>query len=215
MTTIGFIGSGHIGSQLARLAISTGDSVVMSNSRGPDTLAELIAELGPQASAGTVQDAAERGDIVVVTVPLAAIETIPAAQLAGKLVIDTNNYYFERDGHIAALDAAQTTVSEILAAHLPGSTIVKVFNNIHSGDLTTTGSPTGTPGRRALPVASDDADATAAVIALLDRFGFDAVDAGALSEGWRYERDTPPYGVPLDAAGLAAALASATRTAAV
>jgi len=214
MTTIGFIGSGHIGSQLARLFIANGDSVVMSNSRGPETLADLIAELGPRASAATVQDAAEQGDIVVVTVPLAAIETIPAAPLAGKLVIDTNNYYFERDGHIAELDDATTTVSEILAAHLPESTIVKVFNNIHSGELTTTGTPTGTAGRRALPLASDDADATAAVSTILDQFGFDAVDAGPLSEGWRYERDTPPYGVPLDATALGQSLASSIRTAA-
>ena len=214
MTTIGFIGSGHIGSQLARLAISTGDSVVMSNSRGPDTLAELIAELGPQASAGTVQDAAERGDIVVVTVPLAAIETIPAAQLAGKLVIDTNNYYFERDGHVAAIDSGETTPSEILQAHLPDSHVVKLFNAIQSGHLATQGVPAGTADRRALPIAGDDAAAKATVTALTDEIGYDVVDVGPLADSWRFDRDQPAYGPKADVAGLTDLLAQAKRASA-
>jgi hypothetical protein len=114
MTTIGFIGSGNIGSQLARLAVQNGYDVVMSNSRGPETLTDLVAELGDHATAATAQEAAEQGDLVVVTVPLAAIETIPVEPLVGKVVIDTNNYYPQRDGQIAELDDESTTVSELL-----------------------------------------------------------------------------------------------------
>ncbi|MCU1405217.1 MAG: oxidoreductase [Glaciihabitans sp.] len=211
MTTIGFIGSGNIGSQLARLSVAQGYTVVMSNSRGPETLSDLVAELGDNATAATALDAAIAGDIVVVTVPLAAIETIAAAPLAGKIVIDTNNYYFERDGHIAELDDETITVSEILANHLPGATVVKAFNNIQADDLTTAGTAAGTDSRRALPMAGDDADAKKTVAALIDSFGFDVVDAGALAEGWRFQRDTPAYGVVADSAELKAKLAAATR----
>jgi predicted dinucleotide-binding enzyme len=211
MTTIGFIGSGHIGSQLARLFVANGDSVVMSNSRGPQTLTDLITELGPNATAGSVQDAADAGDIVVVTVPMGAIASVPADSLAGKVVIDTNNYYFERDGHIDAIDDKSTTVSEILQAHAPAARIVKVFNSIRFDHLTTEGTPSGTPGRRALPIAGDYADAKATVTALLDTFGFDAVDVGNLGEGWRFDRNAPAYGAELDAAALRDTLAAAER----
>jgi hypothetical protein len=215
MTTIGFIGSGHIGSQLARLAVGQGYQVVLSNSRGPATLAELVAELGENATAGTVQDAAEKGDIVVVTVPLAAIASVPAAPLAGKVVIDTNNYYWERDGHVASLDNESTTVSELLLAQAPQARIVKAFNNIQAGSLTTDGTPAGTPNRRALPIAGDDADAKATVTALIESFGFDVVDAGELSEGWRFQRDLPAYVVRQNAEELRTNLAAAKHHSAV
>ena len=211
MTTIGFIGSGNIGSQLARLAVQHGYDVVMSNSRGPETLADLVAELGPHASAGTATDAATRGDIVVVTTPLAAIPTIPVEPLAGKVVIDTNNYYPQRDGNIAELDDETTTVSELLQTHLPSSHVVKAFNHIMAADLTTKGSPSGTVGRRALIVAGDSTEARATVASLIDEFGFEPVDIGVLSEGWRIQRDTPGYVKPYDALGLEQAVADAKR----
>jgi predicted dinucleotide-binding enzyme len=211
MTHIGFIGSGLIGSQLARLAVANGHSVTMSNSRGPETLGDLISELGGNAAAGTVRDAATNGDIVVVTVPMAGIESVPADLLAGKIVIDTNNYYFERDGHIAELDAQLKTVSQVLQEHLPQSFVVKAFNNIAFGDLTTDGTPAGTPDRRALPIAGDFAEAKATVTALIDGFGFDVLDAGSLSDSWRFERDMPAYGARLTLEQLRDALASAVR----
>lgn len=211
MTTIGFIGSGNIGSQLARLAVAQGHDVVVSNSRGPETLSDLVAELGSHATAGTVEEAAERGHLVVVTIPLHAIDTVPAAPLAGKVVIDTNNYYPQRDGNIAELDDESTTTAELLQAHLPESHVVKAFNHIASGDLTTKGKPTGTPGRRALIVAGDDADAKATVATLIDSFGFEPLDIGALSEGWRIQRDTAGYGPDFDADQLRDAVASAKR----
>src|SRR5271165_593001 len=128
MTTIGLIGAGHIGSQVARLAVTNGYDVVISNSRGPETLAALVSELGPRARAGTAVDAAQAGDIVVVTVPLKNYRAVPVEPLAGKIVIETNNYYPQRDGHIAELDNESTTTSELLQAHLPTSRVVKGFN---------------------------------------------------------------------------------------
>ncbi|WP_440711100.1 NADPH-dependent F420 reductase [Herbiconiux sp. YIM B11900] len=209
LTTIGLVGAGNIGSQLARLAVAHGYRVVISNSRGPETLADLIEELGPQASAATAAEAAAAGDLVVVTVPLKNYRQVPAAPLAGKIVIDTNNYYFERDGRIAELEEGRTTVSEMLQAHAPGATVVKAFNNIMAADLTTSGSPSGSDDRRALPIAGDDAAAKATVTTLLDEFGFDAVDAGPLSEGWRFERDRPAYVVRMNATEAVAKLAEA------
>jgi predicted dinucleotide-binding enzyme len=211
MATIGLIGSGHIGSQLARLAVKSGYDVVLSNSRGPDTLAPLVAELGKRACAGTPIGAAKAGDIVVVTVPLKAYRSVPVEPLAGKVVIDTNNYYPQRDGHIPELDQEKTTTSELLQAHLPTSKVVKAFNHIYAAELTTHGQPKGTPNRRALVIAGDDAEAKAMVAHLIDRFGFDVVDAGPLKEGWRIQRDTPGYGPRRTAEELRRDLAAAKR----
>ena len=141
MTTIGIIGAGNIGSQVARLAVRSGYTVVISNSRGPETLSGLIAELGPSARAGTVMEAAQSGDIVVVSVPLKNYRTVPVEPLAGKIVIDTNNYYPQRDGRIPELDDESTTTSELLQAHLPTSKVVKAFNHIYAAELTTHGQP--------------------------------------------------------------------------
>jgi len=211
MSTIGLIGAGHIGSQVARLAIASGHDVVISNSRGPDTLAGLVAELGPKARAATPAEAAEAGDLVVVTVPLKNVPDLPAAPLAGKIVIDTNNYYPERDGHIEALDDESTTTAELLQKHLPTSKVVKGFNHIYAAELTTHGQPAGSSNRRALVIAGDDAGAKSRVTALLDQFGFDTVDAGPLAEGWRIQRDTPGYGPRRNATELRADLAAAKR----
>ncbi len=206
MTVIGFIGSGNIGQAVAKQAIAHGHTVVLSNSRGPQTLAEVVAELGPQAAAATASGAADAGDIVVVTVPFKNYLQVPVEPLAGKIVIDTNNYYFERDGHYAEIDRGEATVSGLLAAHLPNSKIVKAFNNIQSAAIGDDARPAGAPGRRALPVAGDDDEAKKIVAELIDSFGFDVVDAGALVEGRRFDRDKPAYGTNLAAAALSNAL---------
>jgi predicted dinucleotide-binding enzyme len=211
MKTIGLIGSGHIGSQLARLAVAHGYDVVLSNSRGPATLSALAAELGPKARAGTVSEAASAGDIVVVTIPLKGISSVPAAPLAGKIVIDTNNYYPERDGHIAELDNESATTSELLQRHLPASKVVKAFNHIQAAALTADAQPAGTPNRRALAIAGDDAAAKAVVARLIDEFGFDVVDIGPLKDSWRIQRDTPGYGPRRNADELKRDLAAAQR----
>ena len=130
---------------------------MISNSRGPETLAALVAELGPKARAATAVEAARAGDIVVVTVPLKNYRAVPVEPLAGKIVIDTNNYYPQRDGHIPELDNESTTTAELLQAHLPTSKVVKAFNHIYAAELTTHGQPAGTTNRRALVIAGDDA----------------------------------------------------------
>lgn len=214
MTTIGLIGAGHIGGTLARTAVEAGYAVVVSNSRGPHTLVDLVTELGDSARAGTAEEAAAEGDVVVVTIPLGAYRDVPVEPLAGKVVIDTNNYYPQRDGHIAALDDATTTSSELLAEHLPTSRVVKAFNHITSADLGSQGSAAGSPGRRALAIAGDDDDAKAQVAAIIERLGFDVVDAGPLAEGRRIQPGTPGYGAHLDRAGLEQALAGAPQVAA-
>jgi predicted dinucleotide-binding enzyme len=204
MTTIGFIGSGKIGTTVARLAVDAGHDVVMSNSRGPDSLADVVSELGEHARAGTVEDAADAGDLVVVTIPQKAYREVPVAPLAGKTVLDTINYYPQRDGHVAELDDGSTTSSELLQAHLPDAHVVKVFNNINFSHLATLVRPAGDPERSALAIAGDDADAKAAVTVFLDEIGYDAHDVGPLAEGWRYQPDTPAYGAPYAPDGFSA-----------
>jgi predicted dinucleotide-binding enzyme len=208
---IGFIGSGRIGSTLARLSVDTGHDVVLSNSRGPGSLGEIVASLGGHAAAGTVAEAATAGEVVVVTVPLRVYATVPADLVAGKVVIDTNNYYPARDGHFAELDDGSATSSELLAEHLSGSFVVKAFNTIYFDDLATQGQPKGTSGRRALPIAGDDSAANLIVDGLIDGFGFDVVNVGALSEGWRFQPGTPAYNVRQTATELRASLDLAER----
>ena len=211
MATIGFIGAGKIGSQLARLSVASGYDVVLSNTRGPETLTALVKELGPRARAATARDAAQAGEIVVVTIPLKSYRSVPVEPLVGKIVIDTNNYYPQRDGHIAELDNESTTTAELLQAHLPKSKVVKAFNHIYASQLTTDGQPRGSANRRALVIAGDDADAKGTVARLIDQFGFDVVDAGPLAQGWRIQRDTPGYGPRRNAEELRRDLAAAKR----
>jgi 8-hydroxy-5-deazaflavin:NADPH oxidoreductase len=199
MTTIGLIGSGNIGSTVARLALNAGHDVVLSNSRGPETLQDLVADLGPRARAASVEEAAAAGDLVVVTVPLQALESIPAEALRDTIVVDTCNYYPQRDTHIAELDDETTTTSELVQRHLSGSRVVKGFNNINYVHLGSLARPAGSPERTALPIAGDDTDAKAAVTAFLDSIGYDAYDVGPLAEGWRFQRDTAAYAAPYNA----------------
>ncbi len=143
--------------------------------------------------------------------PLKALADIPVEPLAGKIVIDTNNYYVERDGHIPVLDEKRATTSRLVQEHLAGSKVVKGFNHIPAAEILPGGLPAGTPGRRALAAASDHPEAVALMTALYDEFGFDTVDIGSLDESWRIERDTPGYVVYETADELRASLARATR----
>lgn len=211
MTTIGIIGAGHIGSALARAFSGIGYDVVIANSRGPESLAGLVAELGPKVTAASAADAAAAGDIAVVTVPLKALKDLPVEPLAGKYVLDTINYYFERDGHIDALDRGEATTSGLVQAHLPASKVVKAFNQILAADINTTGLPAGTPDRRALGTASDHEDAVELVTGIYDALGFDTVSAGPLSESWRLERDRPAYVKRRTAADLRDSIARGNR----
>lgn len=193
MQTLGIIGSGNIGSAIARLAVAAGIPVVLSNSRGPASLADLTAELGPLATAGTVDLAADRGDLVVLAVPLTACTAISPQLLQGKPVLDTSNYYPFRDGRIAQLDREEVTTSELVQKHLRGVPLVKAFNNILAHHIPQLARPVGAPDRSALPIGSDVPDAKRAVAALIDRLGFDVVDAGSLADTWRFEPEAAAY----------------------
>lgn len=191
--TLGLIGAGNIGSALARLALAAGLDVVLSNSRGPQTLADLITELGPHARAATPAETAQAADLVVATIPLNAYEQLPAAALAGKTVIDTMNYYPDRLGHIAALDDTTLTSSELVQRHLADSHVVKAFNNVDFVRLISLARPAGAHDRSALPIAGDDATAKAQAAGLLDALGYDAVDIGTLADSRRSQPGTPVY----------------------
>ena len=189
-----------------------GYDVVISNSRGPETLQDLVSELGPKARAATAAEAAAAGEFAVVTVPLKNYKDIPVEPLAGKVVIDTNNYYWERDGRIPALDNGEATTSGLLQEHLPQSKVAKGFNHIMAAEITTDGAPAGTENRRALATSSNYPEAADLVARLYDEFGFDTVDVGPLSESWRVERDRPAYVKRQNALELKDNLAKAPRT---
>jgi len=184
-TTIGIIGAGEVGSQIARAAVSVGYQVVIANSRGPETLAGLVAELGPAARAASAAQAAAAGDFAVVAVPLKVVNDMPVDELAGKIVLDTNNYMVWRDGNIPVLDSGEKTVHELRQEQLPTSKVAKAFTHIQAPRLLTAGRPAGAPDRLALSVSSDFPDAVALVTRLYDQFGFDTVDNSPLSESWR------------------------------
>ncbi|WP_062072483.1 NADPH-dependent F420 reductase [Demequina sediminicola] len=212
MSTVGIIGAGNIGTNVAKAAIAAGHDVVIANSRGPETLSDLVEELGSgRAKAVTVEDAARAGDFVVVAIPLKSIEDLPKEPLEDKVVLDANNYYPQRDGRIAVLDANLATTSELLQKHLPHSHVVKAFNHINAKDIPRDGQPAGTEDRRALAIAGADPGAKAVATAFLDTLGYDAVDMGDLSESWRIERDTPGYGARLNADELSETLAGTER----
>jgi 8-hydroxy-5-deazaflavin:NADPH oxidoreductase len=221
VTTIGIIGSGNIGGTVARLAVAAGYDVVVSNSRGPDTLADLVAELGPRARAATAAEAAAAADVVVTSVPFKAFGDLPAGPLAGKVVLDTGNYYTQRDGTFADIDAGTVTSATLVQRHLADSHVVKAFNNIYWGHLAELARPAGAPDRTTLTIAGDDAEAKRTATEFIDALGYDVLDIGTLADSWRVEPDHPAYGgqygtyggpaTPADTETVRAAVAKATR----
>lgn len=190
---IGIIGTGAIGSTLARLAIAAGIDVILANSRGPETLTDLVEELGPRARAATVIEVARQADVVIAAIPLVAYTDLPAVELASKVVIDTTNYYPQRDGQISALDDDESTASELVQAHLKRSYVVKGFNNITFASLGNGARPHGAPDRVTLPIAGEHAIAKEQAAALFDLLGYDTLDIGGLAGSWRTEPGTPVY----------------------
>jgi len=201
---IGIIGAGHIGGTLAARFVAAGHEVAISNSRGPETLAGLVEGAQPM----TVEDAERFGEVVVVSIPLGRYLEVPTDAVEGKVVIDTNNYYPQRDGHIPELDDDSTTSSELLQAHLPRARVVKAFNAIVWTKLRDDGRPAGDPGRVGIPISGDDEQAKRTVAELMNEIGFDAVDAGTLAEGGRkHQVGAPAYTQGLPTAELRARLA--------
>jgi len=210
---IGIIGAGNIGANAARLFVKAGHEVVISNSRGPQTLEPLVEELGDNASAGTVEQARDFGDVIFISIPLGKYVELPTNGWEGKIVIDSNNYYPERDGQIADLDSGATTSSELLLQHLPGARIVKGFNTIWFEHLRSQGDPSlPLNDRRAIFIAGDDSEAKALVAGLIEDIGFAAVDTGFLADGGRSQQPgTPIYNKELTAAEAAIELAKSAN----
>jgi 8-hydroxy-5-deazaflavin:NADPH oxidoreductase len=207
---IGIIGSGHIGSILARRLAALGHRVRIANSRGPESLATLAAETG--ATASTVEQAASARDVVIVTIPQKAVPELPRGLCAGStaVVVDTGNYYPARDGRIDAIDNGLTDsewVAQVLARP-----VVKAFNNILAASLDSRGTPAGTPGRICLSVAGDEPAAKQVVLRLVGELGFDGIDAGLLAESWRQQPGTPAYCMDLDRSTLQTALSEPDAT---
>jgi predicted dinucleotide-binding enzyme len=191
--TIGIIGVGMLGGAIARLSLNAGYDIVIANSRGPETLADMVADLGENARAGTYTEAAQSGDLVVLAVPMSAYKSLPVDALAGKIVIDTLNYYPERDGQMVEVETPDITTGELVQRELPDSRVVKSINNMDFLHLLRLARPSGAADRSAMPIASDDTDAKAQGIAYLDAIGYDAVDVGSLADSWRFEAGTPVY----------------------
>jgi 8-hydroxy-5-deazaflavin:NADPH oxidoreductase len=209
---IGIIGAGNIGGTLTRRFTALGHKVFVANSRGPETLADLAAETG--ATPVTVEQAAQAGEVVIVTIPLRNIPSLPAGLFAKTLksvvVVDTCNYYpQQRDGRIDGIEKGMTE-SRWVEQQLD-CPVVKAFNNIYAEHLYELGRPPGSPRRIALPVAGDDPAAKAVVLQLIDELGFDGVDAGGLDESWRQQPSTPVYATDLNANGVQRALAKASK----
>ncbi len=207
---IGIIGAGNIGGTLTRRLTALGHTVLVANSRGPESLEKLAAETG--AVPVPITEIAQDVDMVIVSIPLKNIPSLPSGVLdvlpAGVVVVDTSNYQpKQRDGKIEEIENGMTE-SRWTEAHL-GHPVVKAFNTIFARHLLTLGKPSGTPDRTALPVAGDDASAKAIVIKLINQLGFDAVDAGGLDDSWRMQMGTPVSGhSELDSEGVRKALAA-------
>ena len=209
MTIIGILGSGHVGSSLARAAIAHGYDVLLSNTQGPDSLAGLVSELGPRARAATSAAAAAECDFAIVAIPITTIGQVPVEPLAGKVVISTVNYFPQRDGHFPEIDNGTTTVPGLLQAHLPASRVVRAFSMINAAEMSGDGHPAGDPRRRALALAGDDPAAKELVAGLYNEFGFDAVDIGGLDESWRVDAGQPAFVTRQNIAELKANVARA------
>jgi len=206
---IGIIGSGHIGGTCAQLFVNAGNEVALSNSRGPQTLTEAVAELGPKAHAATTEEAAQFGEIVLVAVPLKAYRDLPVAQLRGKIVIDAMNYYPNRDGQLVPLDSGEKTSSELVASYLAGARVVKAFNTIWFEHLRTEGRMDVSPeDRRVIFVSGDDPEAKKTVSDLISAIGFGALDLGSLSGSARQQPGSPIYNSDITVAEARSAVAS-------
>jgi 8-hydroxy-5-deazaflavin:NADPH oxidoreductase len=210
VTTIGVIGAGRLGRNFSQAAIARGYDLVIASRRGPETLIGLIAELGPNARTGTVEETGQAGDFAVLAIPLTATGLVPAGPLAGRIVLTACNYIISRDGRLPQFESGTLTVPQYQQAHFATSRVVRAFNHIDAAQIVSDGTPEGTRNRRALAYAGDDPEARRLAADVYNEFGFDAIDAGGLADAWRLDEDQPAFVVRQNADQLRANLAAAT-----
>lgn len=207
---IGIIGAGKIGQALAKRLVPAGHEIMMSNSRGVEGVRAIAEE--HDCIPGSAEDAARFGEVVVVTIPLHRLPELPVEAIGGRIVIDTNNYYPDRDGVRPEFESGAETTSGWLQRFLPRARVVKAFNSILARHLAEGGAPTPTGRRHALPIAGEDPEAVEIVAGIVRDTGLDPTPSGSLAESWRFERARPAYCRPLDADALRVALEATKRT---